>query len=117
LIPLTVRNGRALEDLDPDDAVELPCQVSSRGVQVAAVGRAPEAVRPLLLQVKEYSRLAVRASAEHSREMALAALEKNPLVGTREVAEQVLGLMADPDQARVAAHWLPDSRLDTTFFR
>jgi 6-phospho-beta-glucosidase len=90
LIPLTVRNGRALEDLDPDDAVELPCQVSSRGVHVAAVGRAPEAVRPLLLQVKEYERLAVRASVEHSREMALAALEKNPLVGTRELAEQVL---------------------------
>jgi 6-phospho-beta-glucosidase len=90
LIPLTVRNGRALEDLDADDAVELPCQVSSRGVQVAAVGRAPEAVRPLLLQVKEYERLAVRASVEHSREMAIAALEKNPLVGTREVAEQVL---------------------------
>jgi alpha-galactosidase/6-phospho-beta-glucosidase family protein len=90
LIPLTARNGRALEDLDPDDAVELPCQVSSRGVQVAAVGRAPEAVRPLLRQVKEYERLAVRASVEHSREMALAALEKNPLVGTREVAEQVL---------------------------
>jgi 6-phospho-beta-glucosidase len=90
LIPLTVRNGRALEDLDPDDAVELPCQVSSRGVQVAAVGRAPVAVRPLMLQVKEYERLAVRASVEHSREMALAALEKNPLVGTREVAEQVL---------------------------
>jgi 6-phospho-beta-glucosidase len=90
LIPLTVRNGRALEDLDPDDAVELPCQVSSRGVQVAAVGRAPAAVRPLMLQVKEYERLAVRASVEHSRDMALAALEKNPLVGTREVAEQVL---------------------------
>ena len=90
LIPLTVRNGRALEDLDPDDAVELPCQVSSRGVQVAAAGRTPEAVRPLLLQVKEYERLAVRASVEHSREMALAALEKNPLVGTRELAEQVL---------------------------
>jgi alpha-galactosidase/6-phospho-beta-glucosidase family protein len=44
----------------------------------------------LLLQVKEYERLAVRASVEHSRDMALAALEKNPLVGTREVAEQVL---------------------------
>jgi 6-phospho-beta-glucosidase len=90
LIPLTVRNGRALEDLRPDDAVELPCQVSSRGVQVPPVGRAPETVRPLLLQVKEYERLAVRASVEHSREIALAALEKNPLVGRPEVAQQVL---------------------------
>jgi 6-phospho-beta-glucosidase len=90
LIPLTVRNGKALEDLATDDAVELPCQVSSRGVQVLPVGRAPEVVRSLLLQVKEYERLTVRASVEHSRAMALAALEKNPLVGGSEVAEQVL---------------------------
>src|SRR5260370_33294933 len=90
LIPLTVRNGRALEDLDPNDAVELHCQVSSRGVQVLPVGRAPEAVRPLLLQVKEYERLTVRASVEHSHEMALAALEKNPLVAHPKVAQQVL---------------------------
>lgn len=90
LIPLTIRNGKALEDLDPNDAVELPCQVSSRGVEVPAVGRAPEAVRPLLMQVKEYERLTVRASVEHSGEMALAALEKNPLVARPEAARQVL---------------------------
>lgn len=90
VIPLTVRNGTALEDLDRNDAVELPCEVSSRGVRVLSAGRAPEAVRALLLQVKEYERLTVRASVDHSREAALAALEKNPLVARREVAKQVL---------------------------
>ena len=90
LIPLTVRNLKALEDLDPNDAVELPCQVSSSGVQVCQVGYAPVAVRPLLLQVKEYERLTVRASVEHSREAAVAALVKNPLVARPEVAREVL---------------------------
>ena len=90
LIPLTVRNGSALVDLDANDAVELPCLVSSKGVNVPPVGHAPEAVRALLLQVKEYERLTVRAATEHSREAALAALEKNPLVGRREIAQQVL---------------------------
>lgn len=90
LIPLTIRNGKALEDLHADDAVELLCEVSSRCVHVPAVGHAPEAVRPLLLQVKEYERLTVRASVEHSRELALAALEKNPLVGRPDIAKQVL---------------------------
>jgi 6-phospho-beta-glucosidase len=90
LIPLTVRNGRALEDLEANDAVELPCQISSRGVRVLPVGRAPEVVRSLLLQMKEYERLTVRASIEHSREAALAALVKNPLVARPEVARQVL---------------------------
>jgi 6-phospho-beta-glucosidase len=90
LIPLTVRNFKSLEDLDPNDAVELPCQVSSSGVQVPPVGHAPEAVLPLLLQVKEYERLTVRASVEHSSEAALAALMKNPLVAQPQVAREVL---------------------------
>jgi 6-phospho-beta-glucosidase len=90
VIPLTVRNGKALADLDENDAVEIPCEVSSRGVRALSVGQAPEAVRDLLLQVKEYERLTVRASVEQSHEMALAALEKNPLVARREVAKQVL---------------------------
>ena len=89
LIPLTVRNGGAMQDLRADDAVELPCEVSSNGVQVPAVGQAPEAVLALLLQVKEYERLTASAAVEHSRETALTALEKNPLVGKRE-AEGIL---------------------------
>ncbi|MBV9625591.1 MAG: 6-phospho-beta-glucosidase [Acidobacteria bacterium] len=90
LIPLTVRNLNALEDLDADDAVELPCLVSSRGVHAPAVGHAPEQVRSLLLQMKEYERLTVRAAVEHSPEAALAALEKNPLVAVPDVAREVL---------------------------
>jgi len=90
LIPLTVRNGGALADLQVNDAVELPCQVSSLGVNVLPVGHAPAAVSSLLLQMKEYERLTVQASVERSREKALAALEKNPLVGRSEVAQQVL---------------------------
>jgi 6-phospho-beta-glucosidase len=90
VIPLTVRNGAALEDLDSDDAVELPCEVSSRGIQALPAGTAPQAVRSLLLQVKEYERLTVRASVSHSWETALAALEKNPLVARPEIARLVL---------------------------
>lgn len=90
LIPLTVRNGGALQDLDANDAVELPCEVSAAGVEALPVGHAPESVRSLLLQVKEYERLTVRASIEHSRETALAALVKNPLVARADVAQKVL---------------------------
>src|SRR5581483_4623536 len=44
-IPLTVRNNGALEDIEPNDAVELPCAVSSAGVIPCHVGRAPQAVK------------------------------------------------------------------------
>jgi len=89
-IPLTVRNNGALEDLDKNDAVELPCEVSRAGIKPRKVGRAPAAVRSLLLQVKEYERLTVRASVHRSNEAALAALETNPLVGGKEIAGAVL---------------------------
>jgi 6-phospho-beta-glucosidase len=101
-IPLTVRNQGALGDLNENDAVELPCEVSSLGIKPRNAGRAPQAVRSLLLQVKEYERLTVRASIERSTEVALAALETNPLVG-REAANNVLTeyLGAFGDQMRL----------------
>jgi 6-phospho-beta-glucosidase len=89
-IPLTVRNGGALKDLDANDAVELPCLVSSKGVQVLEVGKAPEGVRALLQQVKEYERLTVRALLENSLETGVAALAKNPLVAKADVARKIL---------------------------
>jgi 6-phospho-beta-glucosidase len=89
-IPLTVRNNGALADLGPDDAVELPCEVSVRGIKPRNVGHAPAAVRDLLLQMKEYERLTVEALVQESNQTAVAALVKNPLVARPEVAHEVL---------------------------
>jgi 6-phospho-beta-glucosidase len=104
-IPLTVRNNGSLEDLDASDAVELPCDVSSAGVKPRKVGRAPAAVRDLLLQVKQYERLTVRAAVNHSGDAALAALATNPLVGRKEVAAEVLSdyVQAFGDQMQLQA--------------
>jgi 6-phospho-beta-glucosidase len=105
LIPLTVRNGNALEDLEANDAVELPCRVSAKGVEALSIGRVPQAVRSLLLQVKEYERLTVRAAIEHSHKAAVAALKQNPLVGQPEIAERVLSeyVQAFGPQMRIQA--------------
>ena len=54
------------------------------------MGRAPETVRPLLIQVKEYERLTVRAVMEGSVEVAVAARTKNPLVGKPDLAREIL---------------------------
>jgi 6-phospho-beta-glucosidase len=89
-IPLTVRNNGALEDLEPNDAVELPCAVSSAGVTPRQVGLAPQAVKDLLLEVKEYERLTVEAAVKHSEAVAVTALIKNPLVGREKAATEVL---------------------------
>jgi 6-phospho-beta-glucosidase len=90
LIPLTTRNDNAIEDLDSNDAVELPCEVSRNGVKPVTAGRVPDQVRELLLQVKEYERLTVKACVERSQEAAMAALLKNPLVAKQDAARAVL---------------------------
>ncbi len=85
-IPLTVQNGDAMNDLAPEDAVELPCKVSRNGVVARRCGRLPEQVRELLLQVKQYERLTVDAVVRHSKNTARIALEWNPLVGMKTAA-------------------------------
>lgn len=89
-IPLTIRNNGALEDLQPGDAVELPCAVSSTGVTPSRVGHAPQAVKELLRQVKEYERLTVQAAVNHSEAVAVTALVQNPLVAREKAATEVL---------------------------
>lgn len=89
-IPLTVRNGGALPDLEDNDSAELPCEVSSAGVSPHPCAPAPESVRPLLLTIKEYERLTVQASIQGQYGTALAALEKNPLVADSKLAREIL---------------------------
>lgn len=89
-IPLTVRNGGALPDLENHDSAELPCEVSSAGVRPLPCAPAPESVRSLLLTIKEYERLTVQAAINGEYDTALAALEKNPLVADRNLAREIL---------------------------
>jgi len=90
LIPLDVRNGGNLPELEPDDVVEVPCVVGANGPMPLHVGPLPEAVRPLAVRVKEYERLTVRAALSGDRDLARRALARNPLVGADELAGRLL---------------------------
>ena len=90
IIPLSVVNRGTLPDLLDDDVVEVPCVVNANGARPLHAGRAPERVRPLLQQVKEYERLTVRAARARSLDGARAALSANPLVRGRAAAERLV---------------------------
>ncbi len=98
-IVVNVPNGNSIPDLDIDDIVEVPCQISSRGVTPMAVGPLAHAVRGLVLSVKEYERLVVRAATEASADLARLALLALPIVGQWEAADQVLHslIQSDPE--------------------
>ena len=90
VIPLDVPNQGNLGDLLDEDVVEVPCVVNADGPHAVNVPPVPEAARDLLLRVKEYERLTVRAALEGSADLAVEALILNPLVGRRDLAERLV---------------------------
>ncbi len=90
IIPLNVTNEGNLADLEPDDVVEVPCVVNSNGARALHVGRAPDQIRDLLLQVKEYERLTVRAALSGQLRDAENALARNPLVADPDLAARLV---------------------------
>jgi 6-phospho-beta-glucosidase len=65
-VVVNVCNEDSIDDLSADDVVEVPCQISARGVKPGRVGRLPESVRGLVLSVKAYERATIRAVVEKS---------------------------------------------------
>ena len=93
IIPLDVANGRTLPFLDADDIVEVPCRVGRDGPCPQAVAPVPDQPRMLIEQVKAYERAAVGAALSGSRSALAAALALNPLVPSREKAEQLAAVL------------------------
>ena len=93
IIPLNVPNRGALRDLEESDVVELPCVVNANGAHPLAAGRVPADVHDLLVRVKEYERLTVRAAVSRFDEHAVHALARNPLVGERTLARKLVAAL------------------------
>jgi 6-phospho-beta-glucosidase len=87
---LNVPNGGAVADLRAEDVAELPCVVDRSGARPVSVGELPEAVRGLVISVKEYERLTIEAAVRKDRTMAALALLENPMVGDWEGAREFL---------------------------
>jgi 6-phospho-beta-glucosidase len=80
IIPLNVQNCGNLPFLERDDIVEIPCVVNCNGPLPLHVGPVPEAAVSLMVRVKQYERLTVRAGVTGDRELLCRALAGNPLV-------------------------------------
>jgi len=90
VVPLSVANGGNIPDLIDRDVVEVPCLLNANGARPLHVGRIPDRVRALLLRVKEYERLTVRAALARSLDGACEALAHNPLVADRATADALV---------------------------
>ncbi len=88
-VVLNVRNSGAIEDLEPDDVVEVPCDVDRNGARPRRTGRLPDSVRGLVQAVKAYERTAIRAAVSGSEKLARLAMLEYPIIGQWELAGQL----------------------------
>lgn len=81
--------------LDREDVVEVTCEVGPDGAQPLLAGEWP--LRPedlhLVMRVKEYERLAIRAIIEDSSLLAEEALVTHPLVARRDLARRLVSAL------------------------
>jgi 6-phospho-beta-glucosidase len=94
---VNISNRGAIDELRSEDVVEVPCLIDRQGAQPLAVGQLPETVRGLVLAVKDYERLAIRAAVEGSAATATLALLVYPLVGEWERAGTLIAALIDCD--------------------
>jgi 6-phospho-beta-glucosidase len=95
-------NQYAVNGLDPEDVVEVSASILADGPHPLAIGPMPTKIAGLVLQVKEYERLTVRAAIAGDRRLAIEALATHPVVPSYRVAAQIV------DQyLRELREWLP----------
>jgi 6-phospho-beta-glucosidase len=80
-IVLNVPNKGSVTDLLWDDVLELPCLVDRNGPHALPVRPLPEAVKGLMVTVKQYERLTIHAALTRRPADAALALSVNPIVG------------------------------------
>lgn len=88
-VVVNVRNDGAIEDLEADDVVEVPCAITREGPRAPRTGRLPASVRGLVQSVKAYERTAIQAAVEGSGALAQLALLEYPIVGQWELAGEL----------------------------
>ena len=89
-VVVNVRNRGSIDDLPDDDVVEVPALIDTNGPAPLATGALPESIRGLVQAVKAYERVAIRAAAEDSLDLAKLALLIYPIVGEWDRAAAVL---------------------------
>lgn len=87
---VNVPNHGAIQEVDWDDIVEVPCHIANDSIQPEACGSLPEAVRGLVLAVKAYERAAIDAAISGSSALGRKAMLLYPPIGEWEPSKDLL---------------------------
>ncbi len=89
-IIVNTQNRGSLAEIEPDDIIEVPCQIGGNIITPEPCGALPEAVRGLVLAVKAYERAAIEAALSGSELAARRAMLLYPAIGEWEPSEELL---------------------------
>jgi len=87
---VNVRNRGAIDGIDADDVVEVPCSIANDAIVPETCGALPAAARGLVMAVKEYERATIEAAMTRSTEMARKAMLLYPPIGEWEPSGALL---------------------------
>ncbi len=93
-----VRNAGALPGIADDEVVEVPARITADGPVPLPQAPLPPEMAELILRVKTYERLTIRAALSGDRSVALEALTANPLVPAG-VAAPLLDALLEANRA------------------
>jgi 6-phospho-beta-glucosidase len=89
-IVVNTRNLGTIDDVEPEDIVEVACRVGANTITPEPCGRLPESVRGLVLAVKAYERAAIDAALSGSTTAARKAMLLYPAIGEWEPSKDLL---------------------------
>ena len=85
-----VKNNGAIADLPLDSAVEIACRITSDGPQPIATGELKLPISGYVHMMKTFERMVIEAAVSGDRNLAVAALNLNPLCPSDEIANKVV---------------------------
>lgn len=85
-----VRNNGAIADLPMDSAVEVACRITTNGPQPIATGALKLPTSGYVQMMKTFERLVIEAAIKGDRDLAVTALNMNPLCPSDEIANTVI---------------------------
>lgn len=85
-----VRNNGSIANLPQDSAVEVACRVTADGPKPLATGDLKVQINGYVQMIKSFERMVVDAAVNGDRDLAVAALNLNPLCPSDEIANIVI---------------------------
>ena len=87
---VNVRNNGAILDLPTDSAVEVACRITADGPKPLATGELKVSISGYAHMIKAFERMTIEAAVKGDRNLAVTALNLNPLCPSDELANIVV---------------------------